>query len=489
MKLRSGSLGGEGEGEQHSLATTATATSPINAGDKHQQEDPEHAPSSQSTVTLEGDSVSVTSDIEPVVGAASKKKKKKAKKTKKKKQTKPALEVDEPQPAAQPAPVPTNQQHHTYNLRLSASKVDIDQVSKWKALRREKSNIHEESASSSQTEPAQSLDMSRNRPRGPPTNRDNGIAANEEIDMWNKIIQDIRKAKEKNDKQKAIAEQISALNEKIALEGNKPTLAEINQLDSWYRQVLKLSEEEKAILLEEPSDVIKNLGLLTALRSASEAETSMSRAASLPKSSKQSFARDGTASHAATASNSALLPDKLNRVKGSTQRSSSVSSSGHAKDGRDSVSVKLEDVAEGAAKGTIAERSGQLVIGAEVVYKHNKKQGAEGEGIQCIIKSIYGDGYKKKYDVQDPEPNENGEEGAIYKTTAAWLIPIPQIGSALPSFPVGKQVLARYPDTTTFYRAEVMGTKKDVYRLKFEGEEDDKEMEVDRRFVLDIPSK
>ncbi|KAF3392180.1 SAGA-associated factor 29 [Talaromyces pinophilus] len=490
MKLRSGSLGGEGEGEQHSLATTATATSPINAeGDKHQQEDPEHAPSSQSTVTLEGDSVPVTSDIEPVVGAASKKKKKKAKKTKKKKQTKSALEVDEPQPAAQPAPVPTNQQHHTYNLRLSASKVDIDQVSKWKALRREKSNIHEESASSSQTEPAQSLHMSRNRPRGPPTNRDNGIAANEEIDMWNKIIQDIRKAKEKNDKQKAIAEQISALNEKIALEGNKPTLAEINQLDSWYRQVLKLSEEEKAILLEEPSDVIKNLGLLTALRSASEAETSMSRAASLPKSSKQSFARDGTASHAATASNSALLPDKLNRVKGSTQRSSSVSSSGHAKDGRDSVSVKLEDVAEGAAKGTIAERSGQLVIGAEVVYKHNKKQGAEGEGIQCIIKSIYGDGYKKKYDVQDPEPNENGEEGAIYKTTAAWLIPIPQIGSALPSFPVGKQVLARYPDTTTFYRAEVMGTKKDVYRLKFEGEEDDKEMEVDRRFVLDIPSK
>lgn len=416
MKLRSGSLGGEGEGEQHSLATTATATSPINAeGDKHQQEDPEHAPSSQSTVTLEGDSVPVTSDIEPVVGAASKKKKKKAKKTKKKKQTKSALEVDEPQPAAQPAPVPTNQQHHTYNLRLSASKVDIDQVSKWKALRREKSNIHEESASGSQTEPAQSLDMSRNRPRGPPTNRDNGIAANEEIDMWNKIIQDIRKAKEKNDKQKAIAEQISALNEKIALEGNsksvlstffeydnisdisEPTLAEINQLDSWYRQVLKLSEEEKAILLEEPSDVIKNLGLLTALRSASEAETSMSRAASLPKSSKQSFARDGTASHAATASNSALLPDKLNRVKGSTQRSSSVSSSGHAKDGRDSVSVKLEDVAEGAAKGTIAERSGQLVIGAEVVYKHNKKQGAEGEGIQCIIKSIYGDGYKKKY--------------------------------------------------------------------------------------------
>lgn len=94
-----------------------------------------------------------------------------------------------------------------------------------------------------------------------------------------------------------------------------------------------------------------------------------------------------------------------------------------------------------------------------------------------------------RYDVQDPEPSENGEQGAVFKTTASSLILIPRAGSALPLFHVGKQVLARYPDTTTFYRAEVMGSKKDVYRLKFEGEEDDKEMEVDKRFVLDVPEK
>lgn len=34
-----------------------------------------------------------------------------------------------------------------------------------------------------------------------------------------------------------------------------------------------------------------------------------------------------------------------------------------------------------------------------------------------------------------------------------------------------------------------MGVQKDSYRLKFEGEEDDKEMEVDRRLVLDIGGK
>lgn len=56
--------------------------------------------------------------------------------------------------------------------------------------------------------------MSRNRPRGPPT-RDNGAAANEEIEMWNRIRQDIFKAAEKNEKQKVPGLQLAALKEKI----------------------------------------------------------------------------------------------------------------------------------------------------------------------------------------------------------------------------------------------------------------------------------
>lgn len=307
--------------------------------------------------------------------------------------------------------------------------------------------------------------------------------------MWNKILQDLRKAKEKNDKQKVVAEEIAALNEQIGRDGGRPTLSEHNQLDSLYRQMSKLCEEERAILQDEPSDVIKNLGLLTALRQASEAEAPFNRAASLVKSRKKRSDVDGSATDSPGPSGPSVS-DKIGRIKG-VQRSTSASSP-QTRDGReirDGVMVKIEETAE-SIRGTIAERNGQLVIGAEVVFKHNKnKQGVEGEGIQCIIKGISGDGPKKRYDVQDPEPNENGEQGAVYKTTAASLIPIPQVGSTLPVFPVGKQVLARYPDTTTFYRAEVMGTKKDTYRLKFEGEEDDKEMEVDRRFVLDIPGK
>jgi len=64
-----------------------------------------------------------------------------------------------------------------------------------------------------------------------------------------------------------------------------------------------------------------------------------------------------------------------------------------------------------------------------------------------------------RYEVQDPEPDEAGGHGTTYKASANALIPIPKDSTGLPQYPVGKQVLARYPETTTFYRAEVMGTK------------------------------
>lgn len=92
------------------------------------------------------------------------------------------------------------------------------------------------------------------------------------------------------------------------------------------------------------------------------------------------------------------MPDKLNRLKGSTHRSASVSSN----QAREGSSSKGDDGAEGT-KGAAAERTGQFFVGAEVVFKHNKKQhGVEGEGIQCIIKNIAGDGNKRRYDGPSP---------------------------------------------------------------------------------------
>ena len=87
--------------------------------------------------------------------------------------------------------------------------------------------------------------------------------------------------------------------------------------------------------------------------------------------------------------------------------------------------------------------------------------------------------------MQDPEPDENGAPGQIYLTSAAQLIPIPTPETPLSPYAVGKHVLARYPETTTFYDAEVKGGRKDICKLRFEDDQN-KEMEVARRFVLDV---
>ena len=170
-------------------------------------------------------------------------------------------------------------------------------------------------------------------------------------------------------------------------------MSEHDELDKWLRQSQKLSEEERSIMQEEPCDVIKNLELLTALRKASEAEAPSNRSAALSKSRKKRSEMESSATDSASASGG----DKSGRPKGAVPRSMSVSSN-HTRDGRnDGIAVKVEEGSEGA-KGTMAERSGLLGVGALVVFKHSKnKQGVEGEGIQCIIKNISGDGSKKKY--------------------------------------------------------------------------------------------
>ena len=177
------------------------------------------------------------------------------------------------------------------------------------------------------------------------------------------------------------------------------------------------------------------------------------------------------------------MASSATRIKGAASRSGSVPFTRESKE----VAVKAEDNADGA-KGSAAERAGKLVMGAEVAYKQARPKEDGSQWIQCTIISVTEIGNKKTYRVQDTEPDETGVLGDVYKATAASLIAIPSKGSALPDYPVGKHVLARYPDTSTFYGAEVTSMKKDKCNLKFE-DDMDQEMEVDRRYVLDMTNK
>lgn len=127
-----------------------------------------------------------------------------------------------------------------------------------------------------------------------------------------------------------------------------------------------------------------------------------------------------------------------------------------------------------------------ILVGSEVAYKP-RRGSADGEWIQCEVLKVVADG--TRFEVRDPEPDELGNSGKVYKCNWKELLLIPP-GFPTKNYPPGTKVLARYPETTTFYPAIVIGTKRDgTCRLRFDGEEEvDKETEVTRRLVLPSPT-
>lgn len=130
-----------------------------------------------------------------------------------------------------------------------------------------------------------------------------------------------------------------------------------------------------------------------------------------------------------------------------------------------------------------------IVVGSEVAYKLKNRHFEEW--IQCEVTKILGDG--TKYEIRDPEPDENNNPGQTFRANYKEVLLVPSRAETpnLISYPYGTKVLARYPETTTFYPAAVVGAKKDgTVRLKFDGEEEvNKETEVERRLVLPFPQR
>jgi len=128
-------------------------------------------------------------------------------------------------------------------------------------------------------------------------------------------------------------------------------------------------------------------------------------------------------------------------------------------------------------------------MGAEVAFKPKiQGQTEEHDWIQGIVIKVIGEGKSRRYDVQDPFPDEvTGKPGDSYRSSASSMVTIPPVGTPLQDYEVGKRVLALYPETTTFYRADVKAMLEggSKVQLLFEDETAGALKVVERRFVLD----
>jgi SAGA-associated factor 29 len=262
----------------------------------------------------------------------------------------------------------------------------------------------------------------------------------------------------------------------------EPSPQENDELQELYRLQNKLAAQASDILKDGNNPTKEKLHILQAVISANEAPAAEPlRRGGSSRDGGRPLEVDGTSDSPAP---SPIVDREKSKLRGIGRegRGSLPPKDIPIKQENGSVEPGLNPNVEINAKGKIT-----FSLGAEVAFRPKADKGEEKDWIQGVVIKVIGEGKSRRYDVQDPEPDEKTQKpGTVYRTSASSMVSIPPVGHALPDYPVGREVLARYPDTTTFYRAEIVRMNANTVVLRFEGEEDtEATMEVDRRFVLD----
>jgi len=301
------------------------------------------------------------------------------------------------------------------------------------------------------------------------------------------------------------------------------------RLEKLYRDNVKLCEDVQHIIEGKSNDtnLLDSITILAGLREASEESAAQMQSSQVQRMGNGKLSRapkkggnkpaaaavavalsteDGDDTSAA-ASPRVSLNGQANRlgVKEKTSRSGSIATTREAsvkiEDGAESVASSTDgaSIAAGSSKNSLGNRpSNRLVLrlGEKVFCRHDpksfdnkRKEQPEGEGILCKVTNVIGEGKQRRYEVQDVD---NGDASPPQRASVQQLIQIPESNKGLGDLTKGKQVLAQYPDTTTFYKAEVFEAwkakeagnieKGEWVRLNFQ--DDEAPREVERRFVL-----
>lgn len=361
---------------------------------------------------------------------------------------------------------------------------------------------------------------SRSRPRA-----NHNQDADEERRLWKEI-------KDRGDRVDQMVSRSNAIgNEILDVETQQAALIDAGKLsdmslneklESLYRENLKLCEEVQQILdgSAGEANLLDSINILAGLREASVGEQAaapistprvVSGKRDRPKKGASKVSTTTPALEDATDEVSAapsprVANSRLN-AKEKPSRAGSISTTREA-------SVKIEDGAESIASSIdTIPAAGKIGLAARVAYKtgdfvlyKHKDRNSEGEGILCRVTAVIGEGKQRRYEIQDvdtdpssnPTPGPGGKapslnastSGSSFRASITSLMQIPESNDKLPDLPKGKQVLALYPDTTTFYRGEVTAPWKakdgtDSVQVKFEGEQENIESQpVERKYVL-----
>jgi SAGA-associated factor 29 len=256
----------------------------------------------------------------------------------------------------------------------------------------------------------------------------------------------------------------------LYLQPIEPSPDELSAVQELFRQNVKVCEEIKA--LNDSEQPYERLQILTTMKSHTEqqaAEASKARA-SASRDSRSTMDFDGPSDSPVPS------PAENKQIRKVTASRSGSQPPKETKDERE----EKESNDRSKTKVTFA-------LGAEVAFRP-KIQGSseEHDWILGKVTKVIGEGKSRRYDVQDAEPDDP-KNPSTYRSSASSMAKITPVGTPLADYEVGKKVLALYPETSTFYRAEVMGTVDNGERVQLLfAEEDIGALKyVERRFVLD----
>ncbi|PFH58021.1 hypothetical protein XA68_14245 [Ophiocordyceps unilateralis] len=343
--------------------------------------------------------------------------------------------------------------------------------------------------------------MSQRNRSGRGSNRNNGNNSHgEEAQIWEackaqmaEIVTGV------NAENESLSELVKLDKDVGSMDPDRVPTDAIKQMEQLCRKGVKFSEANISSI----KAVTEQLKILRAVVVAKE----QAEAASASGPGKRAARDSAAAATAATASlydfdggGDSPVPSPMAGGGGGAGSSASARKHGDRSSNRDSMPPKADSVepqgpaASGSGGGSSSNNNNNrsrvtFSKGDAVAFKPKAPSGEpSSDWILGEVAAVMGEGKSRRYKVLDIEPDDQSKQKE-YRSSASSMIAITPESQAdtLRNWEAGKVVLALYPNTTTFYKAEVHSMDGDLrVNLKFEGENDSTTLQqVERRFVIE----